>query len=192
MDPRGVVTNRDGLTGNVIWERDFDEALRTLFGPLRGFCERMLGDPHGAEDAAQQTIMQAYRAWGRFKGRSSRKSWLFRIAANVCARSLERARGTAENTVVLDAEAHAGGTRPEAGLEGEERARVVRLALQALSPAHRMVLVLFCIEELSHTEIAELLGCPEGTVWSRLHHARKAFEARLRERGLHETMEMKL
>jgi len=167
----------------------FDETLRNLFGPVRGFCERMLGDRQEAEDATQQAFLQAYRAWGRFAGRSSRKTWIFRIAANVCARALDRRRRAGADAVTLDPEAHDGGALPEAGLARAERAEGVRAALLALSPAHRMVLVLVCIEELSQAEVADLLGCPEGTVWSRVHHARKAFEARLRGRGFDETLE---
>ena len=144
----------------------------------------MLGDMHEGEDAAQQTFLQAYRAWNRFRGKSTRKTWIFRIAANVCARILEgRRRLVGEPSAVLE-EAAIEDTNPAAKLEHEEQSLAVDKTLQELSPAHRMVLVLFFLEELSHAEIAELLGCPEGTVWSRLHHARKAFAQRYQKRGI--------
>jgi len=168
----------------------FEETLQALLGPVRGFCERMLGDRQEAEDAAQQAFLQAFRAWERFEGRASRKTWIFRIAANVCARVLEQRRKAGPDPVELDPAVPAGGARPEAGLECAERAQAVRAALLGLSPAHRLVLVLFCLEELSHAEIADLLGCPEGTVWSRLHHAKHAFEARLRRLAPDEALEV--
>ncbi len=171
-------------------EDSFDATLLALIQPVRGFCERMLGDRQEAEDATQQAFLQALRAWTDFKGRSSRKTWVFAIAANVCARVLERRHIRREDAFDGNPEQPAGGPEPGARLEHEERRASVQSALQALSPAHRIVLVLFCIDELSHAEIAELLGCPEGTVWSRLHHARKAFENRLREQGFDYTREV--
>ncbi len=143
----------------------------------------MLGDRHEAEDAAQETFLLAYRAWQQFRGESSRKAWVYRIAANVCARILERRRHAIGRRSADEAQPRTGDAPPEGPLEARELERGVRLALQDLSPAHRMVLILFCIEDLAHAEIAELLGCPQGTVWSRLHHARKAFAARLRQHG---------
>jgi len=174
----------------------FEAALQEGFGPVLGFCRRMLGDRHEGEDAAQQTFLQAYGAWHRFKGRASRRTWLYRIAANVCARMLERRRRTTTSAGLGDAEESAdrrvpGSAETEDPLEARESARAVRAALQDLHPAHRMVLVLFCLGDLSHAEIAELLGCPEGTAWSRLHHARKALAAALRRRGIHGPMETK-
>ena len=170
---------------------EFEEALRAYFVPIRAFCERMLGERHAAEDAAQQTFLQALRAWKRFEHRSHRKTWLFRIAANVCARALERSRRAAEDASSIDSQEPTDDNSPARPLERAEEAAAVHAALMALSPAHRMVLVLFCVEDLTHAEIAELLGCPGGTIWSRLHHARKAFAERLQGLGVREVPELK-
>ncbi len=163
---------------------DFDGTLAVLFHPVQAFCERMLGDRHEGEDAAQQTFLQAYRAWDRFRGQATRKTWIFRIAANVCARDLESRRRLPSETMELPEETAGEDTNPAARLLSEEQSQAVDKTLQELSPAHRMVLVLFCLEELSHMEIAELLACPEGTVWSRLHHARRAFAERFQQHGI--------
>jgi RNA polymerase sigma-70 factor (ECF subfamily) len=61
------------------------------------------------------------------------------------------------------------------------RVKQILVALTDLSPKHRVVLALFAIEGLSHDEISEILGIPEGTVWSRLHHARRALAIALGE-----------
>ena len=183
----GLIQDQGGVTSA---EEEFDRTLRELLGPVRGYCERMLGHSQEAEDAAQQTFLQAYRAWSRFAGRSTRKTWIFRIATNVCAGILERRSRDIDTSGELDTASGRNAHGPVDGLESDERARGVRSALLSLKPAHRMVLVLFCIEGLSHTEISELLACPEGTVWSRLHHARKAFEEQLKRRGFNSIEEL--
>ena len=53
--------------------------------------------------------------------------------------------------------------------------------MQAISPGHRLVLTLFCLDELDHASIAEVLGCPIGTVWSRLFNARAAIAKHLKQ-----------
>jgi len=169
---------------------EFEQVMQGLLGPVRAFCGRMLGDEHAGEDAAQKTFFKAFQAWSRFKANSTRKTWVFRIAANVCARHLERARIRQTQSVDEAGTKAECGTHPGAGLESLEQSAQVHSALQAMTPAHRMVLVLFCIEELGHGEIAHLLGCPEGTIWSRLHHARKQFASKLRECGFDPEVEV--
>ena len=68
---------------------------------------------------------------------------------------------------------------PGGPLERHEDSTLVRRALDARRPIHRLVLTLFLVEGVSHREIADLLDCPEGTVWSRLHSAKKALERQL-------------
>ncbi|MCP4779107.1 MAG: hypothetical protein GY880_33240, partial [Planctomycetaceae bacterium] len=56
----------------------------------------------------------------------------------------------------------------------------VRMAFDSLDAKDRLILTLFCIDQLRHVEIAEILGVPEGTVWSRLHHAKKRLEQKVK------------
>lgn len=142
------------------------------------FARRLLGSPHDAEDVAQQTFFQAFAALERFEGRSAVRTWLLRIAVRVAARVLagrERAPGALDG----NAPAASADDAPDAPLIDGERAEAVRRAVESLAPAHRLVLTLFTVEGLSHAEIAAVLECPEGTVWSRLFHAKRALARRL-------------
>ena len=136
----------------------------------------MFADETEAEEVAQQTFFKAYTAWDSFEGRSSVRTWLFRIAINVCRRNLttrKRFQGERLDHIEL---AH-----PETDPREEQMTEKVRQALKQLAPPHRLILTLFCIEGLKHQDIARIFDVPEGTVWSRLHKAkqelRKEFQA---------------
>ena len=137
----------------------------------------MFADETEAEEAAQQTFFKAYKAWDSFEGRSSVRTWLYRIAINVCRRNLTtRKRFQAERF-----ESHSEPTHPATDPREERMKEKVSQALKQLAPPHRLILTLFCIDGMKHQEIARIFDVPEGTVWSRLHKAKQELRKELQE-----------
>jgi RNA polymerase sigma-70 factor, ECF subfamily len=161
-------------------------------GMVYNLAARLLGDREEARDLAQDVFLQVYRTLGRFEGRSSLKTWIYRITVNLCRnrqrfwrrrrreRSLPLDELKAADEARLGAERRAGETPFEA-LRRRERALRVQRALLAMSFEHRAVLVLREVEGLSCEEISRALGLPEGTVKSRLARGRDALRRRLVE-----------
>jgi RNA polymerase sigma-70 factor (ECF subfamily) len=128
-----------------------------------------------AEDALQETFLAAHRALAGFRGEASPSTWLYRIALRTALAVRARRRRTEPlaEAVVDDAPG------PDRAAESRlEAARLAR-AVDRLPAEHRAVLTLFAVDGLRHAEIAAVLGVPEGTVWSRLHAARRALAREL-------------
>jgi RNA polymerase sigma-70 factor, ECF subfamily len=149
---------------------------------------RLLGDGEEARDVAQEVFLQVYRTLGRFEGRSSLKTWIYRIVVNQChnRRRFWHRRGRDREEVLdegLPAPERPAGSEWQANPYQQavqrERARRVQSALLGLRFDQRSVLVLREIEGLSCEEVATALGIPEGTVKSRLSRAREALREKL-------------
>jgi RNA polymerase sigma-70 factor (ECF subfamily) len=153
----------------------FTDALEEHWKPIFHLGLRMFGNPAEAEEAAQQTFFQAYQHWDQFEGRSEIQTWLFRIAINVCRKQLKQ-RNRFQGYELDPEKLTASGDLDRSADDLQE---LVRMAFESLDPRDRLILTLFCIEQLRHVEIAGILGVPEGTVWSRLHHAKKRLERRI-------------
>lgn len=138
-----------------------------------------------AEDLTQEVFVIAFRKLGDFReGKLS--TWLYRIAANVVS-DRHRKRNVREALSVIfggSAEDEVVERTPLHELESREAERQVNAVLQHMAPKKREVFALYELEKLSGEEIAERVGCPVATVWTRLHHARKDFERIARKRGL--------
>ncbi len=152
---------------------------------------RMLGETEEARDVSQEVFLQVYKTVGRFEGRSSLKTWIYRIVVNQChnrrrwwrRRARERSRPIEELTAAEEArlsEADGGSSpSPFERLRRAEKAARVQEALMSLSFAHRAVLMLRDAEGLTCEAVAETLALPVGTVKSRLARAREALRTRL-------------
>jgi RNA polymerase sigma-70 factor (ECF subfamily) len=153
---------------------------------------RMLLDREAAQDVAQETFLKAFRALPSFKGGSKFATWIYRIAANACIDLLRKRSGYSEVSLDTQAEdedgARAGLAVPdgaadvEAVIEGKELRRLVREAVEALPDAHRAIIVMRDFQDMEYGEIAGVLGCPEGTVKSRINRARRRLRRILLEK----------
>jgi RNA polymerase sigma-70 factor, ECF subfamily len=157
--------------------RSFDDIFATFRSRVFALSLHVTADESDAQDATQETFVAIWRGLSRFRGDSALSTWIYRIAI----RSALRVRARRPQTETLAFEPVGEDRNP--ALESE-RSRQVRRALSRLTADHRTVLALFSLDGLSHQEIAETLGIPEGTVWSRLHLARKKLSAELRALGV--------
>lgn len=159
-------------------------------GLVFNLAGRLLGDVEEARDVAQEVFLQVYRSLDRFEGRSSLRTWIYRIVVNRCrnrqrwwrrrspgrSRPLESLSPAEEARLSLEAAPHGG---PHESLERREQARRLERAFATLRFEHRVVLLLREREGLSVDEIARTLDLPGGTVKSRLARGREALRVAL-------------
>lgn len=165
----------DVLMADVV-RRDqgaFEEVIRRHQGWLRSMLRGIVRDQGIAEDLAQEAFSRVYQHAHTYQGKGSFVGWLRRIAVNLAKDSLrKRAKGKA---VSLDDDASPDVVDrqpgPAAILGSKFLSQEVRDAIETLSPEHRAVVLLRFFDGKSMQEIAEDLGCPAGTVKSRLHYA---------------------
>lgn len=165
------------------------QCVREHSDGLYRVARRMMRDPHEAEDVLQETFLNAFKGIAQFDGRSSLKTWLYRICYNT---ALMRLRGNKPPRVsvedTLDA-AEQGGLLPQAlhdwcclperEFETNDTRAQLENALRALPENSRIVFVLRELEGLSTIETANALGVSEQAVKVRLHRARLALRERL-------------
>jgi len=185
------VTNRAARV-----DESLEVLLETYRGELTGYCYRMLGSYFEAEDAVQDTLIRAWRSFDGFAGRAALRSWLYRIATNVCLTMLgsaqRRARpmdlgppGTADTAPgdprpdhtwvgpVPDARVAVDTRDPAEAAVARESIRLAFVAaLQHLPPRQRAVLILRDVLAWSAAEVAEMLGTSVASVNSALQRAR--------------------
>jgi len=176
-------------TGSERQLNDGDLVRRTQRGSIEAFDElvtryrkgmyrlafAMTQRHESADDLSQEAFVQAFRRIRQLKSPDSFAAWLRKILVNLCIRYASKARPVS----LEDDEAEMPTSESTAALaEKNLMRRNVREAILQLEPEARAVVLLHYIEGLKQSEIAEVLGCPIGTVWSRLNSAR----AKLRER----------
>ena len=162
----------------------FTELFRRRQPDVFRFAVHMTGSIATAEDVVQEVFLIVMRDGARYEsGRATVASWLCGIARNCVRQRLDRDRRLTSVDVANDdcePGSEAGGPMdPLAGLLRAERIDTLRRAVQTLPVTYREALVLCDLQELSYRDAAEVLGCPVGTVRSRLHRAREMLTARL-------------
>jgi len=146
-----------------------------------------MGNRDDAHDALQDSFVNAFRSLDRFQVDRPFGPWFFQILRNRC-RDLLRSRNVRFKTEVLDATMHLQPSDPEDGPERKHQRSAARetlwRGLESIGEDHREVLVLKELEGMRYGEIAGILDIPEGTVASRLFHARAALRDALESLGV--------
>ena len=168
--------------------RAFDLLVLKYQGRIAALVGRYVSDAGEVEDVTQEAFIKAYRALGKFRGDSAFYTWLYRIAANAAKNHLvAKGRRPRADATIEDAEGFDEGgmlsesASPEALAMGGELAEVVETAMNELPDELRAALMLREFEGLSYDDIADVLGCPVGTVRSRIFRAREAIDQRVKE-----------
>ena len=152
-----------------------------LLAPLYNFAHWLAGNRDEAEDLVQETYVKALKGFGSFTPGTNFRAWMYRILRNTFLTS----RTGLKATVSLDDEENpvtepAADDDPESLLFARADQEEIRRALEQLPVAHREIILLCDVEEMSYKEIAELAGIPIGTVMSRLSRARRSMRSLLR------------
>ncbi len=160
---------RDAIAASKRGEREaFDVLVQRYQRPIYRLCYRYVNDHEDANDLAQEVFLKAWRAIGRFRGESAFSTWLYRIAVNACLnfRAQRRPQASDLDAALVD---------PRPGAEWqvsrEDDAVRVRAAVSRLPERQRATLILKLFHELTHQEVAGILGSSVGTVKANLFHA---------------------
>jgi RNA polymerase sigma-70 factor (ECF subfamily) len=168
----------------VLWAREghqeaFEELVRRHRDRAYRVALRLLGDPHLAEDVAQEALVAAWRALPRFRREARFSTWLYRIVTNTALNYSTRRREVATEVVELPET----GQGAPADLVAEHNREVARIeaVIAQLPLEQRAALVLRSFEQCTYEEVAEILGITVPAVKGRLHRARRELTERLRE-----------
>ena len=156
----------------------FSELVRIHAQGVMTVIYRMCGDVQLAEDAAQETFIQAWLHLSSFRPQSSLRNWLYRIGVNAATDMLRKQKRILPDDLE-DLQLKDPQLGPEGVFSQEEQTALVQKAVLSLPDTSRAVLVLREYEGMSYHEIAEALDIPVGTVMSRLNYARKLLKDRL-------------
>jgi RNA polymerase sigma-70 factor (ECF subfamily) len=155
----------------------FAELVGLYHRRIAYFVRRLMGDGSPTEDLMQEVWLAAFRGLPRLRDPGALPVWLYRIAHDKACRELRRRRQWIE----LD-DASAAVEAPDRGPDfTPQQAAAIHRCLRRLAPAHREVLVLRFLEDLTYEQMAEVVGCPVGTVRSRLYHAKSALRRHMEE-----------
>ena len=167
----------------------FDMLFSRYQTKIVNLISRYVRDREEVQDVAQEAFIKAYRNLPGFRRDSSFYTWIYRITVNLAIdfrRRAYRGRETAlDETRITPDDAHHTGPRPLAtpsqNYDRKELGTRIRRAIDSLPDDQRTAIVLREIQGLSYKEIAETMGCAEGTVMSRLYYGRKKLQSILRD-----------
>jgi len=166
----------------------FDQLILKYRERVFGVVYNLTANREDASDLTQEAFIKAFQSVNRFQGHCSFFTWLYKIAVNTTLShlrknrlrsffSLEKLHEDGTNAQILEQLTDKRGADRDATLR--ELQEKLNEAMQKLSIPHRTVITLFEIDGLSHSEIAEVMACSEGTVRSRLHYAKQFLQGEL-------------
>ena len=189
MTGEDASTDRDGqlIAGIAAGDRRAFRTFFDVYGPrIFRYAVRTIGDVGKAEEVTNDVMLEVWKNAARFERRSSVSTWIIGIARH---KSLNAIRGKQHVTVDIEDVAEQisdEGAAVESGEAERDRAemrRVLRAAVAKLSPEHKDVVELTFFQGHSYQEIAQIVGCPENTVKTRMFHAKKQLKTLLGERA---------
>jgi RNA polymerase sigma-70 factor, ECF subfamily len=177
----------------------FDTLYRDHVDLVYRFAHRLCGEPEAAKDLVQETFLNAYRGFGKFRGDAQVSTWLYTIASRACQRMRRRRKGAPELELSLEEfiptsegefrlQIPIDGLSPEEALQNKQLRDALDTAINQLPKKYKMVLVLRDMEGLSAKEVGTIIGLNERAVKSRLHRARLFVRRQLSAQGLGQAM----
>ncbi len=165
------------------------EAIASVYrlhaAKVRAFARRMLHDDTAAEDVVHDAFVALPKALARFRGECKLETFLISIAVNLCRRHIRSsARGRRAVERLTQGRVEEPVRTPEAEARRRRLAAALRRGIDTLSVDHREVFILCAVEERTSTEVADILDIPQGTVRTRLFHARKKLREHLEGEGV--------
>jgi len=149
-------------------------------GRIYNFALRFLKNAEAAEDATQEVFVKMMRHANQFQGDAKLSTWLFSITANWCRDYLRKADNKAKETEDVLVQLPAPSDQsPDRTLEQRENEALIKRALQALTPEQREAILLSRYQGLSYAEIAQISGCSEGAVKTRVFRAMETLKKAL-------------
>ena len=183
------------LDSEAVHTTSFDFVFAAHNSYVYRLSHSLLGNPQDAEDATQEVFLRVYKALPKYDPeRANMRTWLTKVTVNVCKTHRRRnlfnylwksswPEGDSDGALEPMDLSRLGAPEDQA-LQSELR-RTVKDVLAKLRPDHRTVLVLHYYLDLSCSEIASIVDVPEGTVYSRLHYARRLVESQLERYARH-------
>ncbi len=177
----------------------FDTLYRDHVDRVYRFAHRLCGEPEAAKDLVQETFLNAYRGFGKFRGDAQISTWLYTIASRACLRMRRRRKGAPERELSLEEfiptsegefrlQIPIDGLSPEEALQNKQLRDALDTAINQLPKKYKMVLVLRDMEGVSAKEVGTIMGLNERAVKSRLHRARLFVRRQLSAQGLGQAM----
>lgn len=187
--------NEGGPASSTSTSHTFDQLYRDHVDVIYRFAYRLCGETEAAKDLVQETFLNAYRAYDRFRGDARISTWLYAIASHACLRMRRKRKGQPDRELSLEEfvptsegefslQIPMEGLSPEKALENKELRQILDHAIAKLPRKYRMVLVLRDMEGLSAKEIGSIVGLNERAVKSRLHRARLFVRKELSAKGI--------